>query len=121
MGRIRVGHRWKDGELSIDEMVRRYPAGETLVMIAAAAGVSASTVRTRRRDAGVETRTWEDMPRRTHLELDDRAIIDCYRTGETTTAIAPSLGVSHQPIRERLIWAGVQRRPRGKRPSRGMT
>jgi uncharacterized protein (DUF433 family) len=109
-----VGHKPKDIGVSVDELIRRYQSGETWAEIAAATGVNLWTVRQRLRRAGVTMRASGRVPRRPRLDLDDAEIIERYRSGETTTAIAASLAVSHHAIRERLIWAGVERRRRGR-------
>jgi hypothetical protein len=101
--------------MSADEQARRYRGGETIDVIAAATGLHRTTVRKRLRRAGVEMRPAGPAPKYERLDLPDAAIVERYRSGETTTAIGRSLVVSAQVIRERLIEAGVERRRPGSR------
>jgi uncharacterized protein (DUF433 family) len=110
-----VGRKPRDIGVSIEELARRYRSGESIEAIAAATGVNDWTVRHRLLRAGVVMRA-PGRVRRPRLDLDDAEIIERYRAGETTTAIAASLGVSHHAIRERLVWAGVERRRPGPLP-----
>jgi hypothetical protein len=65
-----------------------------------------------------QARTAAEARQHARLELPVAEIIERYRGGESTGAIGRSLGVSAQVIRERLIEAGVERRPRGTYPRR---
>jgi hypothetical protein len=108
-----MGRKPKDARLSIDEMVRRYRAGETCRAIAAAADLSQAAVHDRLRRAGVELRWGAEARRYERLDLPLGRIIERYRAGETTTAIGRSLGVSDEVVRRRLIKAAVERRRTG--------
>jgi hypothetical protein len=98
------------------DLVARYLAGETCAEIAAATGLSRSTVHTRLKRAGVQLRPSGTAPRYGRLDLPVAEIIERSRAGESTCAIGSSLGVSAQAIRQRLIAAGVERRPKGTHP-----
>jgi hypothetical protein len=89
-------------------------------VIAAAIGLSRTTVSERLKRAGVEMRRGGTPPVYGRLDLPVADIIERYGAGESTCAIGRSLGVSAQVIRERLIEAGVERRPKGthRRPVR---
>jgi hypothetical protein len=108
-----VGRKPRDVGLSIDEMVRRYPGGETCATIAAATGLAEATVHYRLKRAGVEFRPAHKAPGYGRLDLSDAEIAERYRAGESTYEIGRSLGVSANAIREHLIEAGVERRPKG--------
>jgi hypothetical protein len=57
-----MGRKAKEGTLSIDELARRYRAGEAYRPIAAATGLSRSTVWERLRPAAVEMRPARKPP-----------------------------------------------------------
>jgi hypothetical protein len=113
MGGAGVGRKPKDIGVSVDELARRYRSGETIEAIAAAVGVDPRTVRQRLRRAGVELRPPGRCRGYRLLHLDDAEIVRRYRAGETMPAIGRSLGVSAATVRDRLMDAGVERRPRG--------
>jgi hypothetical protein len=111
------GRRRRDVEDS--DLIARYRGGETLAVIAAATGLNRAAVHYRLKRAGVELRRGGKARGYGRLDLPVAAIIERYRAGESTCAIGRSLGVSAQAIRERLIEAGVERRPPGthRRPA----
>jgi hypothetical protein len=98
------------------DLVARYRAGEICAAIAAATGLSRTTVGGRLRRAGVEMRRGGKAPGYGRLDLPVAEIIERYRAGESTVGIGRSLGVSAQAIRERLIEAGIARRGPGPLP-----
>jgi uncharacterized protein (DUF433 family) len=97
------------------DLVARYRAGETCKVIAEATGVSRTTIRERLRRAGIELRRGAEARSYERLDLPVAEIAERYRAGESTYEIGRSFGVSAHAIRERLIEAGVERRPKGTR------
>ena len=95
------------------DLYNRYRAGETGTAIAAATGLSESTVYGRLRRAGVEMRQGGVPKGHGRADLPVAEIVGRYRAGESTRAIGRSLGVSDWTVRKRLIEAGVARRPAG--------
>lgn len=88
-----------------EEIIRRYEAGESCVVIAEAFNISDRTVLNRLQEAGVPCG---------HVVLDTAEIVRRYKAGETTAQIGQSLGVSANTILNRLRDAGVAMR-RGSR------
>jgi hypothetical protein len=96
--------------MTTEEMARRYQAGETVDVIAAATGLHHTTVRRRIKRAGVEM-TQGDLARRNQrLDLPGDELARRYRAGESAEHIGLSLGVSSQTVRNRLAEMGVERR-----------
>jgi DNA-binding CsgD family transcriptional regulator len=98
------------------DLVARYRAGETCKLIAAATGLSESVVRRRLRRAGVEMRQGGVPEGFGRHDLPVAQIVERYRAGESTYAIGRALGVSNWTVRQRLIEAGIARRPAGTHP-----
>ncbi len=103
----------KRAGMPIDEMARRYQAGESCAAIAAVMGTNAHAVWSRLMRSDVEMRRRGRVHGEGRLELPDSEIARRYRAGESTATIARSLGVSVNTVRGRLIEAGIERRRRG--------
>lgn len=103
--------------LDIDNLVRRYVAGEKQQALAEAFGVSVAVVRNRLLKAGVQMRTrseWNTGAARVRLPVDDAEIARRYLAGESEKALAAALGTSRSAIRRRLDRQGVQARGRSE-------
>jgi hypothetical protein len=106
-----MGQKVHDAGVSIDELVRRYRAGETTPATGASIGVSAKTVRRWLMRAGVTLRPPGWVAGRRGLELDDADLIAYYRSGETLTEILKATGIGRSTVRSGLKRAGVEMRP----------
>lgn len=92
----------------LDDLRRRYEAGESAPSIAAALGVSDSTVIESLRLAGVAIRTRGEATRARHgLSIDIPALIRRYQGGESTPKLAAALGISIATVDRALREAGV--------------
>jgi DNA-directed RNA polymerase specialized sigma24 family protein len=119
MGGGDVGRESRDAGLSTKEMARRYRSGETVVMIAAAAGLDLATVHGRLKRAGVKLRPRGRSPRLVLLGATDAKLVARYRAGETLDGIAVATGLSPSAVKYRLRRAGVAMRRTGKAPGQG--
>lgn len=91
--------------------------GRSLSEVAAAVGISATTVRRVLADFGVERR-----PQNARRDVDVAALVARYQAGATMAEIAIETGVSESLVRDRLLEADVtpraqQRRPVSQRPA----
>jgi DNA-binding CsgD family transcriptional regulator len=109
----------RDADLSIDEMVRRYKAGETCVDIGAAAGLSTSAVASRLKQQGIKLRPGGKGPGSGRIDLPVAEIARRYRAGETLDMIAAMTGLNPSTVKYRLRRAGVALRRTGKAPGQG--
>ena len=114
-----MGRKRRDAGLSIDEMVRRYKAGETCGDIGAVAGLSQSSVARRLRQRGIELRPGSKRPGSGRLDLPIAEIARRNRAGQTLTMIAATTGMDRSTVRYWLRRAGVALRPTGKAPGQG--
>jgi hypothetical protein len=105
--------------LSIDELVRRYRAGESCAAIAAATGSRPTTVQGRLKRAGVKLRPPGRPASRGLIDVADADLVARYRAGETCPAIAAAIGMSESMVYDRLKRAGVEMRRGGKAPGYG--
>lgn len=100
-------------KLDVDDVVRRYANGETVLSIAGTLGVSHTTIQKRLRDAGVLRRVAEDLrahKKRTAHALPLDEIARRYGEGESIKSIAHSFGVARVVINRRLDQLGVEHR-----------
>lgn len=98
--------------LDVDDLIRRYAAGESHNAIAETLGVSGETIRDRLTRAGVRMRSKSEAPRPERVAVDSVAIVSRYLAGESEKALAAAFGISRSAIRMRLRKAGVE--PRGR-------
>jgi hypothetical protein len=100
-------------EFDVDDMIRRYRAGESCVDIARMYFCHEYTVRQRLRGAGVPKR-----PRNScrGLRLDMVTMARQYASGMSCETIGRLHYVSATCVRRRLVRAGVTMRPPGYRP-----
>lgn len=100
----------KHHRLDMDDLVRRYLAGESCEQIARSCGVAkGGTIAARLRRLGIEIRVSNIYGR---LPLDEARILRLYAAGQSEKAIADRLGITRSPIRRILLAAGIQ--PRGR-------
>ena len=111
-----MGRKRRDAGLSIDEIVRRYKAGETCGDIGAVAGLSQSAVASRLRQQGIKLRPGGKGPGSGRIDLPVAEIARRYRAGETLDMIAATTGLDPSTVRYRLRRAGVALRRTGKVP-----
>jgi DNA-binding Lrp family transcriptional regulator len=114
-----MGRKRRDAGLSIDEMFRRYKAGETCGDIGAAAGLSESSVARRLRQQGIKLRPGSKRPGSGQIDLTVAEIARRYRAGQTLTIIAATTGMDPSTVRYRLRRAEVALRRTGKAPGQG--
>ena len=114
-----MGRKRRDAGLSIDEMVRRYEAGETCGDIGAVAGLSESSVARWLRQQGIKLRPGSKRPGSGRLDLPVPEIVARYRAGESLRMIAATTGMDPSSVRYRLRRAGVALRRTGKAPGQG--
>jgi DNA-binding Lrp family transcriptional regulator len=95
---------------STDEMIRRYRAGETLVEVGAAMGVSGTTVERRLKRAGVVLRPAGWRPGRRRPDVEDEDLVARYAAGESLGAIGAATGLHPTAVHYRLRRAGVEMR-----------
>ncbi|WP_308170254.1 GntR family transcriptional regulator, partial [Acrocarpospora catenulata] len=96
-------------EISDEELVRRYQAGESYIAIAESVDTNPQRIRSRLVAAGVEIRS---AGRRRVPVVADPDVVRRYEAGESMRAIAGSLGVDKLTVRSRLVSAGVRIRRR---------
>jgi uncharacterized protein (DUF433 family) len=114
-----MGRKLRDLGLTTEELVRRYQAGETLAMLAAAIGVSRTPLYRLLREAGVKLSAPGTLPRMGRLCATDADLVARYRAGETCEVIAAATGLSESVVRRRLKRAGVEMKWGGGRPGHG--
>jgi very-short-patch-repair endonuclease len=98
---------------SVEEVCRRYNAGESISSLAKSLGVSSKSIQIRLNDAGIPLRSREESLRLSlvkRLNVDE--IICRYTAGEPASSIAKSMDVGLHTISNRLINAGVEVRSR---------
>jgi DNA-directed RNA polymerase specialized sigma24 family protein len=97
---------------SIDELVRRYGAGESCATIAARSGLRPSTVLWRLKRAGVKLRPPGRPSIRGLPGVADADLVTRYKAGETCAEIAAATGLPGSTVHIRLKRAGDEmRRP----------
>jgi transposase-like protein len=97
------------------ELKQAYRQLGSVAAVAAKLGVAYETARQWLRSAGVELRP-KGRPSERAPELDVKMLVARYRKGESIAALAESVGVSPNTVRNRLLAAGVTpRRRRGWR------
>jgi hypothetical protein len=104
---------------SIDELVRRYRAGESCAVIAAATGSRPTTVQARLKRAGVKLRPPGRPASRGSDGVTDADLVVRYRAGETVEAIAAATSLSKSVVHDRLKRAEVEMRRGGTPPGYG--
>jgi hypothetical protein len=100
--------------LNMDEIIRRYIAGDSCQVLAEAFGVHGDTIRARLAEAGVPRRKNTESPRRERVSIDSDAVVKRYLAGESEKALAAAFGVDRNAIRTRLRKAGVEPRNRSE-------
>jgi very-short-patch-repair endonuclease len=100
--------------LDVDDIARRYLAGETQKGIAKSLGVSAQVVNRRLHKAGVQLRTAREVNRATCncIPVDETVAVSMYSSGYSELAIARHFGVTRNLIRGALLGRGVTIRGR---------
>lgn len=97
--------------LNIDELRRRYEAGETLSEIGRSHGVTAAPIRLRLVEAGVSIRSCAEETRkiglRRMIQLDGEKLHKEYEGGISEQGLAAKYRVSRQTIRRHLVAAGA--------------
>jgi DNA invertase Pin-like site-specific DNA recombinase len=114
-----MGRKPRDVGLTTEELVRRYRAGETVAMLAAATGVSRTPLYRRLKGAGVKPRPPGRLSSAGGLGATDADLVARYRAGETCKVIEAAMDLSGSAVRRRLKRAGVEMRWAGGRPSYG--
>jgi predicted transcriptional regulator len=104
-------HTERRAEISDDDLVRRYLAGQTVARIAADLGVSATTVSKRLGAAGVERRR-----SRPAAVTGDHLHREYVERGRTMAEIGADLGVSATTVRKYLDRFGIAARPKNSQP-----
>lgn len=99
----------KLSNVDVDNLVELYRSGDSYSEVAKKLGVSASFVRKRLVEHGVELRPSSHYRR--HV-LDTQRVVRRYLSGESEKAVAGSLGVSRQVIRRVLLESGITPRNR---------
>lgn len=98
---------------NMDNLVRRYKAGESLGNLSKEVGVSDKYLRKRLVDAGARIRPRKEAARlAVEKAIDMDAVIARYKAGESPTNIGESVGLSRQAVIARLRAAGVRTRDR---------
>lgn len=101
--------------LDMNELIRRYVAGESCNALAKAFRTSSGTVSERLRQAGVDMRPEGGRRGERQVAVDSAAIVSRYLAGESEKALADALGTNRTVIRNRLLDADIQ--PRGRSES----
>lgn len=97
----------------VDDLVRRYLAGDSLQQVGEAFGVGDECVRDWLIKRGIPRRPRNEAgPRRDRIRIDDAAMVERYLAGESEKALAAAFGIERNGIRRRLLRAGVQPRNR---------
>jgi hypothetical protein len=110
------------GRLDVEEVRRRYEAGESLAAIGAAMGASDTTVRHAMVRVGIPTRPGPRPAgeRRGPLQrLDVAEIRRRYQAGETIKGIARAIGASESGVGRAMDRIGIARRSRRRKPGPG--
>lgn len=93
---------------NLDDLIRRYQAGESAAKLGRELGVKGDTVATWLRKAGVKMRGTAEANRIAFLPADATAdLIRRYTAGESEKKLSDSLGISRSAVRSRLKAAGV--------------
>jgi hypothetical protein len=103
------------GRLDVDEIRRRYEAGESVAGIGAAMGASDTSVRHAMVRAGIPTRPGPRParePRGPLHRLDVEEVCRRWEAGETIAAIAEAIGASISGVRRSMDRNGIDRRSR---------
>jgi hypothetical protein len=109
----------------IDELKRRYLAGENLYELAEAAGVSYQVIGRRLRAAGVQLRgmakteqTRRKMSEAKRLDLPEDRLRELHTQRMSCREIAEVFGCHEEAVRDRLIELGLPRLPAKARPEK---
>lgn len=102
-----VQHRLKADEVA--ELVRRYQAGETAELLAAAFQIHRTTVTSHLQRHGIQRR---GGGRRVLAPDDVQAAAELYEAGQSLATIAQQFDVHHTTVAKELRQAGVEIRPR---------
>lgn len=114
--------RKKVGRVSsrVEEIIRRYEAGETTASLAVDVGVGQEAIRRGLRARGVTLRPNGDeqrgKPRKERRALTDEQtaeLIDRYLTGETLVSLGKAFSINPNTVSQTLRREGVQTRPTG--------
>lgn len=100
--------------LDVDDLVKRYRAGQGIEEIGRSVGCGRSTVSKRLRDAGIRMRSGESRTGKEVAQVDVAGIGRRYVAGESEKAIAQSLDVARSVVRRRLVAAGIEIRGRSE-------
>lgn len=89
--------------VDVEELVRRYRAGESTPVLAAALGISSATVYVHLRAAGVQLRTFREANRLAKgVAIDEADLRARYDRGQSVLAMAREMGVGRPTIMRRL-------------------
>ena len=94
-----------------DDVVAAYCRLKSVSAVARELGVAFETARRRLVAAGVDLAP-QGRPSQTASELDVDVLTERYKAGESIAKLAAAFGVNGMTVRQRLIDAGVQLRPR---------
>lgn len=102
--------------LDVDDLARRYQAGEPISQIAESLGVADAVVKRRLVANGCPIRTNSEAQRLRYgvTEVDDDAIVAAYRDGASCKAVATRFGISRPTIASILVRRGIPVRGRSE-------
>jgi transposase-like protein len=98
------------GEAEVLELVQRYVAGETVVMLARAFGLHRTTVLEHLELRGVPRR--QVTAKLSPSQVDKAA--ELYRAGSSLKVLAADFDVAAETMRRTMVLAGVSMRPKGR-------
>ncbi len=99
-------------DLDINDLARRYLAGEAIEAIAKSVSLTGNGLRHRFVKAGIaleDRKTSAGLFRRKR-RIDDQELVRRYQAGESELAISLAMGISRPAVRRRLLDSGIQPR-----------